>query len=201
MASDEERIKATTDIQARDPVDSDSAGPIQQDAGVRTSEGPAQQLKEMVRTESVAKSEKVEVLSHREIMHVVQDTVAGLISNDPLLKDLHPYVTLEEVNSMIALEYGQAMVVNVRRADDEVMAILVKQEATVLDLKHGIKRFIMLRLTRRGGGAIGISWRYIWRRYWLYYNGEKLTDDNKRLKDYGIRNREEVTFVKKLRER
>ncbi|KAK7478651.1 hypothetical protein BaRGS_00030114 [Batillaria attramentaria] len=129
------------------------------------------------------KEENVEVLSHREIMHVVQDTVAGLISNDPLLKDLHPYVTLEEVNSMIALEYGQAMVVNVRRGDEDVMPVLVKQEATVLDLKHGIKRFIMLRLTRRGGGPIGISWRYVWRRYWLYYNGEKLTNDNKRLKD------------------
>ena len=43
------------------------------------------------------------------------------LQNDPLLKDLHPYVTLEEVNSMIALEYGQAMVVNVQRADGDVM--------------------------------------------------------------------------------
>ena len=43
------------------------------------------------------------------------------LQNDPLLKDLHPYVTLEEVNSMIALEYGQAMVVNVRRGDGDVM--------------------------------------------------------------------------------
>jgi len=30
-------------------------------------------------------------------------------------------VTLEEINSYIALEYGQAMVVNVRRADNEVL--------------------------------------------------------------------------------
>ena len=43
------------------------------------------------------------------------------IKNDPLLRDLDPHVTLEEVNSMIALEYGQAMVINVRRADNEVI--------------------------------------------------------------------------------
>jgi U11/U12 small nuclear ribonucleoprotein SNRNP25 len=44
-----------------------------------------------------------------------------VVQSDPLLKDLHPYVTLEEVDSMIALEYGQAMVVNVRRADNEIL--------------------------------------------------------------------------------
>ena len=41
--------------------------------------------------------------------------------NDPLLYDLPTEVTLEEINSCIALEYGQAMVVNVRKANDEVM--------------------------------------------------------------------------------
>lgn len=34
---------------------------------------------------------------------------------------LHWQVTLEEVNSQIALEYGQAMTVRVLKADGEVM--------------------------------------------------------------------------------
>ncbi|XP_076456476.1 U11/U12 small nuclear ribonucleoprotein 25 kDa protein-like isoform X2 [Babylonia areolata] len=147
------------------------------------------------------KEVKVEVLSHGEIMHVVKDTVAGLIATDPLLKDLHPYVTLEEVNSMIALEYGQAMVVNIQRADNEIMPIVVKQDASVLDLKHGIKRFLTLHLSRKGEGHVPISWRYVWKHHWLYFDGEKLTDDNKKLKDYGIRNRDKVTFMKRLQER
>ncbi|OWF45195.1 U11/U12 small nuclear ribonucleoprotein 25 kDa protein [Mizuhopecten yessoensis] len=76
---------------------------------------------------------------------------------DPLLSDLPPQVTLEEVNSCVALEYGQAIVVNVRRADDEVMAVVVTQNATVLDLKHAIKRYITLR-QMRNGGKLHISW-------------------------------------------
>ncbi|GFN79034.1 U11/u12 small nuclear ribonucleoprotein 25 kda protein, partial [Plakobranchus ocellatus] len=77
--------------------------------------------------------------------------------NDPLLRDLDPHVTLEEVNSMIALEYGQAMVINVRRADNEVIPIVVTQKARVIDLKHAIKRHFTLRQMRTGGST-HISW-------------------------------------------
>ena len=45
--------------------------------------------------------------------------------NDPLLCDLPSEITLEEINSQIALEYGQAMVVNVKRADDVVLRKIV----------------------------------------------------------------------------
>lgn len=44
-----------------------------------------------------------------------------LFQTDPLLYDLPPEVTLEEVNSFIALEHGQAMLVNVQRADGQVL--------------------------------------------------------------------------------
>lgn len=44
-----------------------------------------------------------------------------IFQNDPLLCDLPAEITLDEINSQIALEYGQAMVVNVRRADDQAM--------------------------------------------------------------------------------
>ena len=140
------------------------------------------------------------VLSHQEVMIKVQSTLSDIISNDPLLYDLPPQVTLEEINSYIALEYGQAMVVNVRRADNEVLPIVVTQNATVLDLKHSIKRHVNLK-QQRANGKIHLSWRYLWKRYWLYYDGEKLTDDKKLLKDYGIRNKEEVTFIKRLKEK
>ncbi|KAF3855522.1 hypothetical protein F7725_016245 [Dissostichus mawsoni] len=50
-------------------------------------------------------------------------------------------VNLEEVNSQIALEYGQAMTVRVLKADGEIMPIVV-QNATVLDLKKAIRRFM-----------------------------------------------------------
>lgn len=104
-------------------------------------------------------------------------------------------MTLEEVNSQIALEYGQAMTVRVLKADGEVMrkslfsvymlfkfakpfilfwlkkseksktykllffliAIVVVQNATVLDLKKAIRRFMELK-QQREGGVKHISW-------------------------------------------
>ncbi|BFZ21223.1 hypothetical protein BsWGS_24262 [Bradybaena similaris] len=144
--------------------------------------------------------EDIPTFTHSEAMSTAQDMLTGLIMNDPLLRDLDPHVTLEEVNSMIALEYGQAMVVNVRRMDNEVVPIVVTQKAKVIDLKHAIKRHFTLRQMRTGGST-HISWRHIWKRYWLSFNGEKLADDNKKLKSYGIRNRDSVTFIKRLREK
>lgn len=52
--------------------------------------------------------------------------------NDPLLCDLPAEVTLEELNSEIALEYGQAMTVNVRRADNEVLRKSLAVSTTII---------------------------------------------------------------------
>lgn len=74
------------------------------------------------------------------------------------------------------------------------------QNATVLDLKKAIRRFMELK-QQREGGVKHVSWRYVWRTYQLVFQGEKLEDDKTRLKDYGIRNRDEVTFMKRLRKK
>ncbi|XP_017658136.1 U11/U12 small nuclear ribonucleoprotein 25 kDa protein isoform X1 [Nannospalax galili] len=131
-----------------------------------------------------------------------------MVVQDPLLCDLPIQVTLEEVNSQIALEYGQAMTVRVCKMDGEVMhshmsmvaAVVVVQNATVLDLKKAIQRYVQLKQEREGG-IQHISWSYVWRTYHLTSAGEKLTEDRKKLRDYGIRNRDEVSFIKKLRQK
>ncbi|XP_053349243.1 U11/U12 small nuclear ribonucleoprotein 25 kDa protein isoform X1 [Clarias gariepinus] len=159
--------------------------------------------------------EDEEALPHSEFLDICEEGLA-LIVQDPLLCDLPIQVTLEEVNSQVALEYGQAMTVRVCKADGEVMPIVVVQSATVLDLKKGIQRFMELK-QQREGGIKHISWRYVWRTFHLVFNGERLEDDKKKLKDevhlkgvgirasltgiYGIRNRDEVTFMKKLRKK
>ncbi|PWA17701.1 hypothetical protein CCH79_00008201 [Gambusia affinis] len=139
--------------------------------------------------------EDEDALPHSEILDIFEEGLARLVQ-DPLLCDLPIQVTLEEVNSQIALEYGQAMTVKVLKAD----AIVVVQNATVLDLKKAICRFMELK-QQREGGVKHISWRYVWRTYHLVFQGEKLEDDTMRLKDYGIRNRDEVTFMKRLRKK
>lgn len=140
------------------------------------------------------------VLSHQEAMSKVEAAIDEIVSTDSLLYDLPPEVTLEEVNSFIALEHGQAMLVNVQRADGEILSVVVVQNGTVPDLKHAIKRHMTLKLSRSKGKK-HISWKYIWKRYWLYFEGQKLTEDKKQLKEYGIRNKDEVTFIKRLKER
>ncbi|XP_073698623.1 U11/U12 small nuclear ribonucleoprotein 25 kDa protein [Garra rufa] len=147
--------------------------------------------------EEEEEEEDEEALPHSEFLDIFEEGLA-LMVQDPLLCDLPIQVTLEEVNSQVALEYGQAMTVRVCKADGEVMPIVVVQSATVLDLKKAIRRYMELK-QQREGGVKHISWKYVWRTFHLVFNGEKLEEDNRKLKDYGIRNRDEVTFLKKLR--
>ncbi|XP_065268641.1 U11/U12 small nuclear ribonucleoprotein 25 kDa protein [Emys orbicularis] len=138
-----------------------------------------------------------EELAHAEVLELFQEGLARLVQ-DPLLCDLPVQVTVEEINSQIALEYGQAMTVRVCKADEEVMPVVVVQNASVLDLKKAIQRYVQLKQEREGG-IQQISWTYVWRTYHLTFAGEKMTDDKKKLREYGIRNRDEVCFIKKLR--
>uniref|UniRef100_A0A8C7MER7 Small nuclear ribonucleoprotein 25 n=1 Tax=Oncorhynchus kisutch TaxID=8019 RepID=A0A8C7MER7_ONCKI len=89
-------------------------------------------------------------LPHSEFLDIFEEGLARLVQ-DPLLCDLPIQVTLEEVNSQVALEYGQAMTVRVCKADGEVMPIVVVQNAMVLDLKKAIQRFMELKQQREGG--------------------------------------------------
>ncbi|XP_060753525.1 U11/U12 small nuclear ribonucleoprotein 25 kDa protein [Tachysurus vachellii] len=154
-------------------------------------------LKQEEQQEEEEEEEDEEALPHSEVLDIFEEGLA-LIVQDPLLCDLPIQVTLEEVNSQVALEYGQAMTVRVCKADGEIMPIVVVQSATVLDLKKAIRRYFELK-QQREGGIKHISWRYVWRTFHLVFNGERLEEDRKKLKDYGIRNRDEVTFMKKLR--
>ncbi|XP_056390931.1 U11/U12 small nuclear ribonucleoprotein 25 kDa protein [Hyla sarda] len=140
-----------------------------------------------------------EELPHAEVVDIFQEGLAMLVQ-DPLLCDLPIQVTLEEINSQIALEFGQAMTVRVCKADGEVMPVVVVQNATVMDLKRAIQRYIQLKHQREGGIQY-ISWRYVWKTYQLSFSGEKLDNDEKSLREYGIKNRDEVVFVKKLKKK
>ena len=100
---------------------------------------------------------------------------------------------------MTSLEYGQAMTIKVRRADGEMYSVIVDQKATVSDLKKAIKHHVELQQSKQDS-AISISWKYVWKNYWLQFEGEKLKDNNKILKHYGIQNRDEVNFIKRLNE-
>ena len=103
------------------------------------------------------------------------------------------------MKSLTSLEHGQAMSIKICRADGDVLTVIVDQNATVADLKKAIKRGFVLQRERQGGNAVGVSWKYVWRAYWLVHNGQKLKENQQSLKEFGIRNRDEITFIKRLR--
>ncbi|XP_064652715.1 U11/U12 small nuclear ribonucleoprotein 25 kDa protein-like [Lineus longissimus] len=138
-----------------------------------------------------------EGLFHKDAMTKLQNGLSKIIEEDPLLCDLPKQITAEEIKSKIALEYGQAMTVNVKKADDDVMPVVVMLGATVHDLKNAIQRYVILKLERNNIKK-SMNWTYVWRTYGLQFGLEKLENDNKPIKEYGINNRDEVTFIRKL---
>ncbi|KXJ27715.1 U11/U12 small nuclear ribonucleoprotein 25 kDa protein isoform X4 [Exaiptasia diaphana] len=148
----------------------------------------------------MADEEESEVMSHPELMELFRQELTKLMK-DPLLKDLPSEPKVEEVNAQLALEHGRAIVVNVRQQDEKatILPVVIVQNATVDDLKKAIKRHITLKQERDKDTSTQISWNYVWRTYWLTFHGQKLTEDHKQLKEYGISNKDEVTFTKKLR--
>ncbi|XP_018426798.1 PREDICTED: U11/U12 small nuclear ribonucleoprotein 25 kDa protein [Nanorana parkeri] len=152
---------------------------------------------EEIHSNEVEQEDAEEELPHAEVVDIFQEGLAMMVQ-DPLLCDLPIQVTLEEINSQIALEFGQAMTVNVCKADKDIMPVVVVQNATVLDLKKAIQRYIQLK-HQREGGIQHVSWTYVWRTYQLSFAGEKLDHDEKSLRECGIKNRDEVCFVKRLR--
>uniref|UniRef100_L7M6D3 SNRNP25 ubiquitin-like domain-containing protein n=1 Tax=Rhipicephalus pulchellus TaxID=72859 RepID=L7M6D3_RHIPC len=141
-----------------------------------------------------------EVLSFQEAMAIADKKIHALISNDPLLNNLHPEVTTDELKLYLALEHGQAMSLVVHKANGDYYTVVVEQKATVLDLKKAIRRHVTLRMARKGVKRV-LSWKYVWKTYWLSFDGELLKEDKALLRDFGIRNNSQLTFVKRLHER
>lgn len=139
-----------------------------------------------------------ERLSHAELKDVFQKALEHLLKNDPILSDLHPHVTLEEVSALIEVEHGRAVTVNIQKADGSHWSVVVPREATVQHLKTALKNHVALELSRRNVKK-KISWRYIWKNNWLCYNGVQISDLNARILDYGIKNKSTLTFSKRLR--
>ncbi|XP_010576822.1 PREDICTED: U11/U12 small nuclear ribonucleoprotein 25 kDa protein [Haliaeetus leucocephalus] len=129
-------------------------------------------------------AEAEEELAHAEVLELFQAALARLVQ-DPLLCDLPPQVGPGGGGPLTGLS-------------PRPPAVVVVQNASVLELKKALRRHVQLRQARQGG-VQHLSWKYIWRTYHLTYAGEKLADDRKKLREYGIRNRDEVSFVKKLR--
>ncbi|XP_029178842.1 U11/U12 small nuclear ribonucleoprotein 25 kDa protein [Nylanderia fulva] len=140
-------------------------------------------------------------LNHQELMKLTKTTIDNIINNDPLLSGLPSDVTIEELKSQIAVVQGQAITLFLNRGDLPKLAVVVSpHNTTVLDLKKAIKRHVNLSLKREKVKK-KISWKHVWKKYHLSFEGTRLFNDNENIKFYNITNKAELHFAKRHREK
>ncbi|XP_076662647.1 U11/U12 small nuclear ribonucleoprotein 25 kDa protein [Andrena cerasifolii] len=140
-------------------------------------------------------------LDHEELMKLTKEAIDNIIESDPLLSGLPTDVTVEELKAQTAVAQGQAITVYLNRGDLPKLGIVVPpHNTTVLDLKKAVKRHTNLSLKREKVKK-KISWKHVWRKYYLSFENVKLTDDNENIKAYGISNKAELHYVKRRREK
>lgn len=92
------------------------------------------------------KNEQERSVTHQDALQIVQKSLGRVLKDDPLMCDLSPQVTTDEVLLQIALEHGQAMTVNVVKADGQVIPVIVEQDAKLIDLKIAFRTATILKL-------------------------------------------------------
>lgn len=75
-----------------------------------------------------------------------------------------------------------------------------QSKCTVANLKKIIRRTFEL-MQERNRNTCKISWKYIWKTYWLTFNGIPLKDNDEFLSSLGIKNKSHLSFVKRLRDK
>ncbi|CAG8443006.1 4694_t:CDS:2 [Ambispora gerdemannii] len=127
-------------------------------------------------------------------------------------------VSVEQVDTLIALEQGTAFEIRVERGGLDPLVLIVKQNSTIKDLKNLIKARVerdeeekrdksnVKRANNDSGDGVirnmrqrkrrnkKISWKYIWKTYCLMFEGHRLLDENARLQELNIRSRSVLKF-------
>ncbi|CAG8716727.1 13769_t:CDS:2 [Acaulospora morrowiae] len=118
---------------------------------------------------------------------------------DPLLSDLaklnnEDNISLEEVDTLIALETGTAFEIRIER--DGLEPIVVRQNSTIADIKKLIKFKIehQRKQNIQPGSKRKISWKYIWKTYCLIFEKKRLLQDKMPIQEYGIRSGSVLRF-------
>ncbi|XP_043282148.1 U11/U12 small nuclear ribonucleoprotein 25 kDa protein [Venturia canescens] len=139
--------------------------------------------------------------SHEELVKLTKEAIDKLIESDPLLNGLLSDTTAEEIRSQTAVAQGQAITLYLNRGERPILPIVVAPHTTtVLDLKKAIRRYTDLAL-KRERVKTKISWKHVWKKYQLSFNDSILSDDSANIKNYGISNRTELHFIKRIREK
>lgn len=155
---------------------------------------------------------EIQTLSHDDICEITLSTLRTLLASDKLLDDLPADVTIEEVNSQIAVAQGQSITVQIlRNSEGSINVVIPQASCTVYDLKKAVQRSFELK-QQRSKSRNKISWHYIWKTYLLknddYTSSDENDDqslgslmyhDSNLVSSHGVQNKSKIRFIKRLR--
>lgn len=148
---------------------------------------------------------------HQRLRNETRERLKDLFAKTPTLRDLHCDVTPEEIAAEIAIVNGDSIKVYIAREPYQQLKVIVPRNGTVRDLKAAFRRSYTTYQKRQQSAqndnprtsfneAIpNISWKYIWRTYYLQNDTDPLIDDERPLRAYGVGNKSVLKFVKKIK--
>lgn len=153
---------------------------------------------------------------HRNLRNSTKERLQSILNATPLLCDFNGDVTYDDIAAEISIVKGDAIKIYVTREPYQRLKLIVSRTNTIIELKSAIKRsFNALqnrlklknakdkssskRSNKHNEPIVNISWKYIWRTYYLRHNGAALINNEKTLAEYDIRNKAILDFVKKIK--
>ncbi|RCH94056.1 hypothetical protein CU097_013121 [Rhizopus azygosporus] len=131
--------------------------------------------------------------------HLVEELKEKInqLLNDELLSDVSPSLSEKEIDSLIAVEKGQAFRIRVEREPLRPINLIVGQSYSVKDIKKLIQVTVeRMEKEEKTGRKRRISWKFIWRAYCLVFDGTKLLDDNVIVSQLGIKQHSVLKFTR-----
>lgn len=162
--------------------------------------------------DSIFEKSKELCKSHRNLLNVTKERLKRVLAVTPFLDDITTDVTNYQIADEIAILTGESIKIYVKREPYRKLKVIVPaRHTTIAQLKSAIQRSFSASQRRqrrhhqsssraecrqRSGFGETISWKYIWRTYYLQFNGTPITDDTKTIKNYDILNKSVLNFVK-----
>ena len=137
--------------------------------------------------------------AHNNFIEFVNDSIASIIKNDPLLDDLPQNITTEELQQIVQLEHGQALKIYIKREDEKIIEIIINRESTFHQFKKVFQKQFCLWLKRNNQEKIKINWKYFWKNYNFVFDGRQLSEDNVKIIDMGFYNNCQIRFIRKIK--
>lgn len=149
---------------------------------------------------------------HQHLRNETRERLKNLFVKTPTLRDLNCDVTPEEIAAEIAIANGESIKVYVTREPYQQLKVIVPRNGTVRDLKAAFRRSYTAYQKRQQSSKNhstertnftetipNISWKHIWRTYYLQNDTDPLIDDGRLVREYGVSNKSVLNFVKKIK--